>query len=438
MDLLNFIVAMLLGALIGLQREYIQQKFNIKRFAGLRTFILISLLGALLGYLSLNVFHNYTIVIAGFVAITIIALASYSFTYLKYKATSATTELASILTFVIGLMCTVGFMKYAVVFGILIAVLLTFKQGLHGFASKIKNKELLAIVEFALILLVILPLLPNKEFSPLDIPILKDVLLALSIPENMLAQLNVFNPYNIWLMVILVAGISFLGYVLIKFLGTRKGYGLTGLVGGLVSSTAVTISMAEESLKNKKVLNPFVIATVIASSTAFIRILVEVIVVNNSLTKLVLIPLGIMGLAGYGIAFVLYTRDNKKRKAKELELKQPFNIRLALKFGIFFAFVIFIAKLAQITLGSIGVYLASIFSGLADVDAITLTMSSLSKLGEISPKVAVTAIILAASSNTLAKAGMAWFFGEKRFAKHITVISVVILALGLGAVYLLF
>lgn len=438
MDILNFFVAILLGALIGLQREYTQQRSHVKKFAGIRTFILISLLGALLGYLSINVLQSYAIVVAGFVAITLIAIASYLVTYFRYKDTTATTELASILTFVIGLMCTVGFMKQAVVIGILIAVFLTFKQGLHSIASKIKNKELLAIVEFALILLVILPLLPRKEFSPLDVPILKDLLLALNIPESILLQLNVFNPYNIWLMVILVAGISFLGYMLTKFLGSRRGYGLIGLVGGIASSTAVTISMAEESRKNKKGINLFVVAAVIASATAFIRILIEVIIVNNSLVKLVIIPLGVMSIAGYAIALVLYLKENKTKKAKELELKQPFNIRRALKFGIFFAFILFIAKLAQVTLGPVGVYLASIFSGLADVDAITLTMSSLSKIGEIAPEVAVTAIILAASSNTLAKAGMAWFFGEKRFAKHITIISVLILVLGLGSVYLLF
>ena len=138
------------------------------------------------------------------------------------------------------------------------------------------------------------------------------------------------------------------------------------------------------------------------------------------------------------IALFLYMKDGKEKQAKELELKQPFNIRTALKFGLFFGLVIFVSKLAHITFGPIGLYLASIMSGLADVDAITLTMSSLSKLGEITPKVAVTAIILAASANTIVKAGMAWFLGERRFAKHIMIIFAIILALGLGSILIFF
>jgi len=438
MDVLSFAVAILLGALIGLQREYDQYRTHIKRFAGIRTFILIALLGAILGYLSKDIFGNYSIAVVGFAAITLFSLMAYYLAYLRYKDTTATTEISGILTFVVGLMCTIGLMNIAVLLGIMIAVFLTFKTGLHKFAYKIKKKEILAVVEFALILLVILPLLPNKEFSPLDVPVLKDVLLALNIPHHVLSQLDVFNPYNIWLMVILVAGISFLGYVLVKFLGSKKGYGLTGLVGGLVSSTAVTLSMSERSKKTKRITNPFVIAVVVATATSFIRILVEVIIVNNSLTTMLLVPAGIMGLTGYGAALFLYMKKSKKAKPKELELKQPFNIRTAVKFGLFFALIIFVSKLAQVTVGPIGLYLASIFSGLADIDAITLTMASLSRMGDITAKVAVTSIILAASSNTLVKAGIAWVLGERKFAKYIIMIFLMILVLGLGSMFIFF
>lgn len=439
MEIVNFIVAILLGALIGLQREYAQQKTQVRKFAGIRTFTLIALLGALLGYLAVNKFDSYLIVIVGFAAVVLIALASYIVTYMRYKDTTATTELASILTYVLGVMCTTELLAHAVIFGIIIAVFLTFKTSMHKFAHNIKRMELFAIVEFALISLVILPLLPKKEFSPLDVPVLKDVLLSMKIPQEVLAQLNVFNPYNIWLMVILVAGISFLGYILVKFIGARKGYGLIGLVGGLVSSTAVTLTMAAESKKHKRIVNPFVLAVVVASATSFIRILIEVIVVNKELIGLVIIPVALMGLAGYAIALVLYLKEKKaKTKAKEIELKQPFNIKTALKFGVLFGLVLFIARLAQITIGPAGMYLASVLSGLADVDAITLTMASLSKLGEVGSEVAVISIVLAASSNTLAKAGMAWLFGEKKFARNILLISLAILAFGLGSVFLLF
>ena len=437
MEVLGFLVAIFLGALIGLQREYEQQHTKISRFAGIRTFILITFLGSILGYLSFT-FENYIFITIGFIAVTLMSLLSYYLAYLKYKDNTATTEVTAILAFMIGVLCTLGFLTYAIIFGILIAVFLTFKEKFHVFAKKMKRKELFAIVKFALIALVILPLLPRQEYSPMDVPILNNILLSMNISPATLQQLSVFNPYNIWLMVILVAGISFLGYVLVKLFGTKKGYGLAGFVGGLISSTAVTLSMAAESKKYKKITSPFVIAVVIASATSFIRILIEVMVINSSLVKMVIIPIGLMGLIGYLSAFVLYIKKDRKQNPEKIKVSQPFNIMTAIKFGLFFALVIFVAKFAQIIFGQAGLYIASIFSGLADVDAITLTMSSLSKMGQISQRAAVASIILAVSSNTLVKAGMAWFLGEKKFAKYISVIFFLILFFGLGSLFLFF
>jgi uncharacterized membrane protein (DUF4010 family) len=433
----SFLIAIFLGALIGLQREYEQQQTHVFRFAGIRTFILISILGALLGYLSKEILNNYILAILGFVAILIFSALSYILTYIKYKNNTATTEIAAVLVYTLGLMCTTGFLNLAVIFGILLAGLLTFKERIHKIPQKIKKKELFALVEFALISLVVLPLLPNKNYSPADIPVLEKILTSLGLSASLLEQLNVFNLYHMWLMVILVAGISLLGYVLVKFFGTKRGYGLTGLVGGLISSTAVTISMAGESKKYKKITIPFVVAVVVASSTSFIRMIIEVSVVNNNLLGKLLIPMGLMGVIGYLSAFLLYLKTGKKKNQKEIELKQPFALMPAVKFGLFFLLVIFLSRLLQILAGSTGLYLASIISGFADVDAITLTMSSLSRMGNITEQVAVTAIVLAAASNTLIKGAMAWFLGERKFAMYIAIIFVLILLFGLGAIFLI-
>ncbi len=435
MEVMNFLIAIFLGALIGLQREHDQQKTKIYRFAGIRTFILISIFGALLGYLSQNFFQNNILIFIGLIAIILLSLLSYFFTYSKYKDTTATTEVAAILTFILGVMCTIGYLKIAVVLGAIIAVFITFKKVFHKFAFKIKKPELFAIAQFALISLVVLPLLPNKEFSPLDIPILNEILLSFGISTTLLSQLNVFNPFNIWLMVILVAGISLIGYLLVRFLGTKKGYGLTGFVGGLVSSTAVTLSMSGESKKHKTISSPFVLAAIIATATSFIRVLIEVIVVNSSLLKDLIIPIGLMGLAGFFSIIFLFTKKSKTHKVKEIKFKQPFALLPALKFGFFFALIIFISKLASVLLGSSGVYAAGILAGIADVDAIVLTMSSLSKLGEITNNVAITTIVLAVASNTIVKSGIAWFFGAKKFATYISIISLIILAIGLGSLF---
>lgn len=431
----NFVIALFIGALLGLEREHHQQATKVIRFAGIRTFTIISLFGALLGYVSKEIVGGYTFSIVGLVIIAILSLVSYFVGYLKYKDTTATTEVAAIFCYILGMLTTIGFVEVAIMLGIVVAALLTFKEKIHGVISNVKSNELFAIVEFAILALVILPLLPNKNYSPLDVPVLKDIL-SFFIPTNILAQLDVFNLYSMWLMVILVAGISLLGYMLVKYLGTNKGYGITGLVGGLVSSTAVTLSMSHESKIHKKVVSPFVVAVVLASATAFIRVMAEVAVVNNNLLKMVIIPLGIMGILGYLTAFVIYLkRDEHEAKPKEIKFKQPFSTSSALKFGLFFLLIVFVAKVAQIIAGSTGIYFASLLSGLADVDAITLTMSSLSAAGQIADKVAVTAIILAVSMNTLVKSGITWVLGERKFALNIFIVFLILLAIGLGSLF---
>ena len=432
MEVLNFFIAILLGALVGLQREYEQQHTHIKKFAGLRTFILISLLGAILGFISSEILESQLLIVVGFVAIIALAVTSYIITYMKYKDISATTEIAAILTFVVGFLCSKGLLGLAAIFGILVAAFLTFKKNLHDFARKIEKKELFAIIKFAIISLVILPLLPNKNYSLLDIPFINSIF----INADVLAEINVFNFYHIWLMVILIAGIGLLGYLLVKVLGAKRGYGLTGLVGGLVSSTAVTISMSGESRRHKRFVIPFVIAVTIASATMFVRMLVEVAVVNRDLLPSLIVPLGLMGVVSYGsVIFLLCSK--KKKQTKEIEFEQPFALWPAVKFGLFFVLILFVAKLMQLIFGSVGIYATSILSGLADVDAITLTMSSMSSSGQVANNVAVTSIILAACSNLLVKGGMTWFLGGKKFARYVTIMFGIVLAVGLGAIIFL-
>jgi uncharacterized membrane protein (DUF4010 family) len=427
-------VAIFLGALIGLQREYTQQKEHLKKFAGFRTFILITFFGAILGYLGGEV--NSLLVIIGFAGIFLLTLISYVLTYIHDNTTSATTEISAIMCYILGVMCVTGYVQLAVIFGILIAAFLTFKERLHKIAKKMKGKELYGVIKFALISLVVLPILPNKNYSPLDIPGLGDLLVGLNFDVSLLSKLDVFNFYHIWLMVVFIAAINFLGYFLVKAIGSKKGYGVLGFVGGLVSSTAVTLSMAGESKKQKS-FSPFILAIVIAASVMFIRIIFEVAVVNSSLLEILFFPMIVMAIVGLGIAFIFYKRkNNTKKKAKEIEIEQPFALKPALKFGFFFLLVLLVSKITQLTFGDVGIYATSVLSGLADVDAITLSMASLSKAGEISNFVATTAIILATASNTLVKAGMAYFLGNKKFGKIIFGIFLLILLAGVLVLFL--
>jgi uncharacterized membrane protein (DUF4010 family) len=269
----------------------------------------------------------------------------------------------------------------------------------------------------------------------MDVPGLRDILLGFNINPTFLSQLDIFNFYHIWLMVVFIAAINFLGYFLIKMIGSKKGYGILGFVGGLVSSTAVTLSMAGES-KQYKVVFPFVLATVIATSVMFVRVIFEVAVVNSSLLTILLMPLGTMALVGFGLAFLFYRRGNKsQKKAKEIEIEQPFALKPALKFGLFFLLVLFVSKITQLAFGQVGIYATSVLSGLADVDAITLSMASLSKSGSVTDFVATTSIILATASNTLVKAGMALMLGNKKFGKIILGIFLAILLVGLSVLF---
>jgi len=433
MELWGVVVAIFLGALIGLQREYTQQHIHLKRFAGFRTFILITFFGAMLGFLSRGI--DTTLVTIGFVAVILLSVSSYIVTYLRTKSTASTTEIAALMSYILGVMTTTGYIQIAVIFGILIVTFLAFKERFHHFAKKMNKKELFAVIKFALISLVVLPILPNRNYSPMDIPGLGEILTQLGADSGFLAQLNIFNPYNIWLMVILVAGISFLGYFLVKIIGPKKGYGILGFVGGLVSSTAVTLSMAGESNKSKKNVFPFVLATVIATCVMFIRVIFEVAVVNSSLLKSIILPMLAMSLFGLFIMFIFYKRRHKGDKVKEVKFEQPFAIGPALKFGFLFALILFVSKVAQIMFGSTGIYVTSVLSGLADVDAITLTMSALSKSGSISNFVASVAIILAAASNTLVKAGIAYYLGSRKFGHRILLAFVLILLVGMGVLF---
>jgi len=238
-------------------------------------------------------------------------------------------------------------------------------------------------------------------------------------------------------MVILVAGISFFGYFLVKIFHSKRGFGLLGFLGGIVSSTAVTLSMAGESKKNSKNVSPYILATLIATSVMFVRVLFEVAVLNSSLIPTLILPIAVMFFAGMIISFLFSKSSSKKSKSKGVEFKQPFAIVPALKFGLFFLFILFVSKAAQLSFGNLGIYATSLLSGLADVDAITLSMSNLSRTGGISNSVASTAILFATFSNMLVKSCMAWLFGSKRFGKFVFGIFVLIVLCGVGVLLLL-
>ncbi len=431
MEIFNLLVAIFLGALIGLQREFSQQKKRIQRFAGFRTFVLITFFGAILGILGKN-FDSLPVMI-GFGGVILLTVISYVLTFMKFKRTTVVTEIAAMMSYVVGAMSTTGYLQIAVIFGILITVFLAFKEKFHGIVKRMDKKEILGVIKFSLISLVILPILPNKNFSPLDLPGLGTFLSNFGISSTFLGQLDVFNFYYIWLMVILVAGISFFGYFLVKIIDQKKSYTLLGFIGGLVSSTAVTLSMAGQSKRNRRRIYPFVLATIIAMSVMILRVFFEVSLVNNTLLKNLFLPLIVVFFLDLFIAFIFFKKkESKKNSLKKIEFKQPFAIGPAMLFGGFFLLVLLISRIAQLTFGHTGIYITSVFSGFADLDAITLSMASMSKSGVISNLVATNSILLAIASNTFVKIGIAFILGNKRFGKILLGVFSIVLLAGFG------
>ncbi len=430
--ILQFFLAIALGAVIGLEREFEFQRRKVKDFGGIRTFVLLAVFGALIGYVS-NILMGYEILVTvGFISVIALIIAGYVVVSRKTGSIGATTEISAMISFLLGIFVMKGFITLSVIAAIVTAAVLAFKPQLHWFAKKIETEELYASLKFGIITLVVLPLLPNTAYALTDIPLLKDIINSFPQAASILSEIAVFNPFKIWLMVVFITGISYVGYILIKQIGADKGIGLTGFLGGLVSSTAVTSSLSLESKRVKKIVKPFVAGVMIASSTMFLRVLFEVLVINKSLLKYLIFPIGAMAITGFASVIFIYLSEKKQKKVKQkLDFETPFALMPAIKFGLFFAFVLFIAKLLQVLLGNSGLYLAGLLSGLADVDAITISMASLSMSGDISAKAAISTITIAVCSNTVVKGTMAYMFGGKEYGKWIVSIFGIILIIGL-------
>jgi uncharacterized membrane protein (DUF4010 family) len=238
-------------------------------------------------------------------------------------------------------------------------------------------------------------------------------------------------------MVILIAGISFLGYLCTRVIGPNKGLATTGILGGFVSSTAVTMSMAAQTRKDPNLALPGAMAILGASSTMFARMLVIVSLLQSDLFLMLLAPLGGMALCGYVMSFILYRKAQRTvTDGANISHRNPFELRPALGFGLLYAGVLFISKAAQTYLGDRGLYASSLLAGTTDVDAITLSILRLQQDGLLAA-IAATAITLAAMTNTIVKVLLAGWFGGRPLIQYVAPGMVAILATG-GLILIVF
>lgn len=393
-DIVTLAIAFGLGMLVGLQRQKSDQEM-----AGVRTFTLISILGVISAFLARDYNNPFILPVLG-ACLTALLVTANIIKLKKLNDTDVgqTTEVAALLMFAIGAYLVMGDQVVAVIVGGSLAILLYLKEYLHHLIDKLEEKDLAAIMTFAGISLVILPLLPDETYGPLD----------------------VLNPQNIWLMVTLIVGISVFGYFIYKIVGKRVGIISNGILGGFISSTATTVSYARKT-KDAESINKvaaFVISA--ASAVALVRVMIEIgVVIPEKLPELILPFITIfvlMLLLCIGLFYLITKNDGDEKMP---EPKNPAQFKSALIFGLLYGAILLAVAITKVEFGNDALYVIAIISGLTDVDAITLSLSQLMKGGDLNTSTGWRLILLALLSNLLFKGIMAAILGTRQLAKWI-------------------
>lgn len=392
----RFGIALLIGILVGIQREYSFKDPDIEH-PGIRTFALMGLIGCA-SALSADLIQSPW----PFVSVIMVVGAFFTITYFigAWKGQSGlTTPISALITVLSGALIFWGKIKLGIALGVTTTVMLSLKLETHQFVRHLTREDLYATLKFAVITAIILPILPNNQLGP--------------------PPFDVFNPFVIWLLVVFISGISFIGYILIKTMGTQKGMGLTGILGGIASSTAVTLGLSQRSRHEVALSRPFALAIFIAWTIMFARLFVIVLVLNVKLAALLWQPMLVPLAAGLAYALFLFILHRSDEKA-EMRITNPFELWPAITFGAIFTLILFIAKAAQTYLGDSGIYITSFLSGLADVDAITLSLTQLSDgQSGILLSTAARSIVFATIANTFLKGMLVLGLGSASLRKII-------------------
>lgn len=423
--IVNIAYALGIGVLIGLERSITAPEPEAGKecqpaeenteasdgFLGVRTFSILSLGG----YCAALAADQFPLAAAGIVA-GLMGLILIMYWQASHKDPGITTEISAVACVGLGLLChsrphTAG------VLALLVTTLLASKRFLNVTLRRLNRVELTDTLKFLAFILILLPLLPNRALDPY----------------------GAFNPHKVMYLVILISGISFIGYFLTKFLGAERGLSLTGLVGGLTSSTAVTASMATQVKESPALLKPCLIATIIANATMFGRVLVVVFILDRNLAIQLAPSIGAMLAAATAAAAVLWLRARQEAPAEkgstQLKLSNPFSIGPALKFAAFFVGILFIAKIAKLYLGDEGLYLTALASGLADVDPITLSIAEQTKSLSLATTTGAIAVTIAVVANSVVKSGMAIYSGGMKFGTRVG--AILLGSTGAGLIVLL-
>ena len=383
-----FLTSLAIGLLIGLERER-----SPAARAGLRTFSLVALAGTLGALLSEKTGAPWLLG-AGLMVMGGMMVAAY-FKDSEVDDPGTTTVAAVVVCYALGAMVWFDLEQLAVTLAILTTALLYFKPELRGVSRNLTRLDLVSILQFSVLSFVILPILPNQDYGPYD----------------------ALNPYQIWWMVVLISGLSLAGYAALRVAGQRQGTLLTGLFGGIASSTATTLAFSRHGRDSPQLAGMAALVILLANWVLLIRLSVLVALLAPNMLQSMLPLLGSGALAGLVMIYLAWRRLGRQNDAPVLEMKNPTEIRAALSFGLLYAGVLFAAAWLSDLVGSQGVYAVALVSGLTDVDAITLSSLRLFNLGNLASDQTATAILLAIVSNIVFKSGLASVIGGAALAR---------------------
>ena len=375
-----------IGLIIGVERYKDRGEKDVKS-AGMRTFAVIALLGGICALLD-----NPMLSIITF--FSMILLLTIGYWRQSEHSLGLTTEMSAMLTFWMGFLVK-DHERLMLSLAIVVVLLLASKRSLHKFVrGTVSEIEFFDTVKFLVVVFVVLPLLPDHDMGPHGF----------------------FNPHKAWILVIIVSSLSYAGYILIRLFGSRRGVGVSALVGGLVSTTAVTVTLAQQSRQNPSHSRLYGVTAVLANSIQFPRLLVLIWIVFPDLGVAMSIPLMGMFITGLMGAWLIGRKGDWKSEELNVTLKNPYSFLPALKFAALFVVVLFVAKVALIQFGSRGIYWASSFSGLADASAISISLASMVKAQSISIPVASWSILIAVTCNAIVKWILALINGSRDVA----------------------
>ncbi|HNF49174.1 MAG TPA: DUF4010 domain-containing protein [Chitinophagales bacterium] len=417
-------LALLLGGVIGLERENSQGR-DSEGIGGIRTYALVSLLGALAG-LFYNL-HYEIISILTIIGFILLLLGNFLLEAFQSKDFGITSELSALITFLLGLIIITEMvpLQITVTVFILLVFILSLKQKTEKFATVISQHELQSFISYAIIAVVVLPLLPNESYQFKDIPALDNILTALNLDFNRFKDLEFINPRKVWFVVVLITGIDVFGYILGKLLGEKRGFAVASFFAGFVSSTSATQSLAQRS-KLTGLVFPFLGAALIANLASFIQIFMLIGPLNPKFLMSIIPGILFMILMAGILAIYFFRKDEAQVADTKIDNKPIFALIPALKFATLLIFVKLLTKVSLVVFGESGFIVSSVIASFAALDPIMVNLAEMAGKS-ITFKFAFITLLIVNASNLMSKTVYSFIQGNRKFALYFFISALLII-----------